>query len=83
MLVPLYGFVEGDTMGLLVLARDDMLLSQVADKLRESARTRVNDTRAAELVVGHRPMKASLTVTEAGLRALDRVDLRFIDGETG
>jgi hypothetical protein len=77
MLVPLYGFLEGDTMGLLVLAHGDDTMASVADKLRASASLRV-DTGGGpyEVVVRGEPMDPRATVTSLGLTALDRVDVR-------
>lgn len=76
MLVPLIGFVQGDSIGLLVLAHDDMTIDEVADKLRQSARVRVDIEGAWEFRVGDRVPSRTSTVAEAGLRALQRVDLR-------
>jgi hypothetical protein len=78
MLIPLYGFVEGDTIGLLVLSHHDMSIEAVAEKLRGSARLRVDSDRAAELRFEGRALSPERTVAECGLRALDRVDLRFV-----
>ena len=76
MLVPLIGFVQGDSIGLLVLAHDDMTIDEVADKLRQSARVRVDIDGAWQLRVGDRAPSPTSTVAEAGLRALQRIDLR-------
>jgi hypothetical protein len=75
MLVPLLGFVQGDCIGLLVLAHDDMTIEQVAEKLRQSARVRVDIEGAWQLTVGDRVPAPSSTVAQAGLRALQRIDL--------
>lgn len=76
MLVPLYGFVEGDTMGVLVLAHQDWTIAEVRDRLRDSVMLRVGDDGEWELRAGDRPLPDAATVASAGLRALDRVDLR-------
>jgi hypothetical protein len=76
MLVPLIGFVQGDSIGLLVLAHDDMTIGEVADKLRQSARVRVDIEGAWQLRVGDRVPSPTSTVAEAGLNALQRIDLR-------
>ena len=76
MLVPLIGFVQGDSIGLLVLAHDNMTIEQVADKLRQSARVRVDIDGQWRLSVGDRSPSPSSTVAEAGLRPLQRIDLR-------
>ena len=77
MLVPLYGFVEGDTMGLLVLARHDMTMCDVARLLRDSARVRVAGADDGwELHKDGQPIDATRTVAELKLEPLVRIDLR-------
>lgn len=77
MLVPLYGFVEGDTMGLLVLAHHDMTLGEVAKRLRDAARVRVAiEGGAWELQVEGQKVNDTLSVAELGLEPLARIDLR-------
>lgn len=76
-LVPLYGFVEGDTMGVLVLAADDMRIETVIANLSQSASPRVAvDTSAWDLVVDGRVVDREHTVDGAKLVPLQRVDLR-------
>jgi hypothetical protein len=77
MLVPLYGFVEGDTMGVVVLAHRDMTFAQVAEKLAASASSRV-DTGGGGWTLWHGDVAllADETVERAGLPALCRIDLR-------
>lgn len=78
MLVPLIGFVQGDSIGVLVLAHDDMTIAQVAEKLRQSARVRVDVDGEWELrVADHVPMPDN-TVAEAALGPLQRIDLRRV-----
>jgi len=76
MLVPLYGFVEGDTMGVLVLAGSDMTVAEVAAKLKASAALRAGTEGPWVLMLGERTLRAEATVFELGLKALARVDLR-------
>jgi hypothetical protein len=77
MLVPLYGFLEGDTMGLLVLAHGDDTMATVADKLRASASLRVDtSTGSYDVVVHGERLDPRATVASVGLTALDRVDVR-------
>ena len=77
MLVPLYGFVEGDTMGLLVLAHHDMSMRQVATLLGDSAGVRVARADAVwDVHVGGKPVSETATVSDLGLEPLTRIDLR-------
>jgi len=77
MLVPLYGFVEGDTIGLLVLAHDDMPISQVAKKLLTAASLRVQRKDAYDLFRDGKRLPPDASVAELCLGALCRIDLRF------
>ena len=77
MLVPLYGFVEGDTMGLLVLAHHDMNMRQVAVLLGDSARVRIPAGDVEwDVHVGGRAVADAATVSDLGLEPLSRIDLR-------
>jgi hypothetical protein len=74
-LVPLYGFVQGDTLGLLVLVRTTDTVARLAAVLEEAASIRVAPS--TDRFVRHRHMRLDpgMTVAGAGLTALDRVEL--------
>jgi toluene-4-monooxygenase system protein B len=74
-LVPLYGFLEGDTIGLVVLVHDDDTVGDLAERLVAAAAVRVR--RPAAVAVRHRGavLDPALTIAEAGLTALERVDV--------
>lgn len=77
MLVPLYGFLDGDTMGVLVLAHADMTLEQVGAKLLEACRLRVDPLGGVgEVLAAGRPLPLERTVAAAGLAPLSRIDVR-------
>jgi hypothetical protein len=74
-MIPLYGFLQGDTIGLLILARTDDTMADLADKLQRSAAVRI-PRRATMAVKYHdRILDADLTVGKAGLTALERFDV--------
>ncbi len=75
MLVPLYGFLRGDSMGLLVLVHDEDRVSDVADKLQRAASVRVAPRPTANVYHRGRLLPPALTIAQAGLSALDRVDV--------
>jgi hypothetical protein len=75
MLVPLHGFVAGDTLGLVVLVHDTDRVQDVAERLQEAASVRVPPRQHTRLYVEGRPLDPELTVAAAGLEPLDRVDL--------
>ena len=76
MTIPLYGFLEGDTLGLLMLAQDDMTIAQLAERLRAAASVRVDWPDDAHVVHAGRVLSGELTVARAKLRPLDRFDVR-------
>ena len=75
MTLPLYGFVQGDTLGLLVLAPEAESVAQLAERLARAAAPRV--ATRARLSVLHRGqvLAPELSLAEAGIAPLDRVDL--------
>ena len=75
MLVPLYGFLRGDTIGLVVLVHDHQTIADVAASLQQAAAVRVPPSRRVRVYAGERALDPALTVKAAGLSALDRVDV--------
>jgi hypothetical protein len=75
MLMPLYGFLEGDTLGLLVLADETDSVEVLADKLQRSARVRVAQRGRLQVIHKGRRIEAHFTLTQAGIEALDRFDV--------
>ena len=75
MLVPLYGFLRGDTLGLVILVQDTDRIREVARNLQEAASMRVEPRPMARVYAHGRQLPLDLTVTEAGLSALDRIDV--------
>jgi hypothetical protein len=82
-MIPLYGFVEGDTLGLIVLADDAETLDDVATKLRSAARLRAELEDPIEIVVNDRVIDPASIVAQAELRPLDRIDVRRRGGAGG
>ena len=75
MLVPLYGFLAGDTLGLVVLVHDDERGHAIAEKLQLAACVRVAPRANAQVYFRGQRLDPELTVSEAGLAPLDRVDV--------
>lgn len=73
--VPLYGFLEGDIVGLLMLADDSETVLALARKLQDAASIRVARRDACEVSHNGRTIDLKLTVEEAGLQPLDRFDV--------
>ena len=75
MLVPLYGFLAGDTLGLVVLVHDDERVHAIAEKLQLAACVRVGTRANAQVYFRGQRLDPELTGSEAGLAPLDRVDV--------
>ena len=73
--IPLYGFLEGDTLGLLMLAEEGETVLQLARKLQEAASLRVARTDKIDLVYNGKAIDPGLTVAQAGFQELDRFDV--------
>ena len=74
-MIPLYGFLEGDTLGLLVLAEPEETVSELARKLETAAGLRVAPRRSLRVLFRGQAMNPRLTVALAGMTALDRFDV--------
>lgn len=74
-MMPLYGFLQGDTMGLLVLAREDDTVAELAHQLRQSARVRVTTRGSLRVLHAGRQLDPRSTLKQAGLKPLDRFDV--------
>ena len=75
-MIPLYGFLEGDTMGLLVLASEQDTAAALARKLQDAAALRVAPAPRVCVWARGTPLAPTTTVAAAGLQALDRFDVR-------
>jgi hypothetical protein len=74
-MMPLYGFLEGDTIGLLILAREDATVAELAARLQKSASIRVETRPVVRVVHAGRTLEPGWTLVEAGIRPLDRFDV--------
>jgi Toluene-4-monooxygenase system protein B (TmoB) len=77
--IPLYGFLEGDTLGLLVLCEEADVVLDVARKLQDAASIRVAPHDNIEVVYNGKVVDPGLTVAQAGLQALNRFDVIWRD----
>ena len=74
-MIPLYGFLEGDTIGLLILADEADTVATLIDKLQTSARVRVEPRKKLKLLHNGQMLDAEVTVGQARIEALDRIDV--------
>lgn len=75
MAIPLYCFVRGDTLGLVVLAPEQERVDELALRMSRAAAPRVRLEGKLRVLHAGRALSGELTLAEAGVRALDRVDL--------
>ena len=78
---PLYGFLEGDTIGLLTFAYPEDTVAEIASKLQRAADVRVGKRAGAQVVYRGQILNPALTVAQAGFEALDRFEVVFEKGE--
>jgi len=79
MSIPLYGFLEGDTLGLLVLAEEGETVLELARKLQDAASIRVARNDKIDFVYNGKAIDPGLTVAQAALQELDRFDVIWRD----
>lgn len=87
MLIPVYGFLQGDALGLVVLMRDDETADDFANKLMQAAAVRVAPFGDRVVYFNGQRLEANAILIEAGVTPLDRLDVVAIhpkqEGRTG
>ena len=81
-MIPLYGFLHGDTIGLLVLAHPQDSVGALAERLQASAAVRVPRRERMAVLFRERILDPDLTVARAGLTALERFDVVPLEDPT-
>jgi hypothetical protein len=76
-MTPLYGFLQGDTIGLLVLAYDEDSMGKLVEKLKMSASVRVAPKPGGSLYFNGKRLENELLLPNSGIEALDRIDVRW------
>ncbi len=74
-MMPLYGFLEGDTVGLLILGREEETVQDLADKLQASASVRVKKRSSVKVIYKGRTLDPWRTLASVGIQPLDRFDV--------
>jgi hypothetical protein len=74
-MIPLHGFVPGDTCGLLVLVEGQATVATLAALLAQAASVRVRPATAPRIRHEGRILDSTLSIEAAGLTPLDRIDL--------
>ena len=74
--LPLYGFMEGDTVGLLIMADEQESVRSLAGKLRDAASLRVDGSCNTEVVYRGVVLDLDSTLAQADFKPLQRFDVR-------
>ncbi len=75
-MIPLYGFAAGDTLGVLVLVDSNDTVAELSRVLAQAVSVRVELSGGLCIEKDQVRLDPTRSVSEAGLSALDRVDLR-------
>jgi hypothetical protein len=78
--LPFYGFVQGDTMGVVVLGRLDGTVAELGSNLLRAVALRSNRQGAYQLQVGGRRLDPDATLRSEAMKPLDRIDLVWDQG---
>lgn len=82
-MIPLYGFLEGDTVGLLILGYESETVVELAEKIQRSARVRVPHKSQVNVIYKGQILKPNLNLSQTGIEALDRIDVRVQENSDG
>jgi hypothetical protein len=74
--LPLYGFVEGDTIGVLIVADETESVQALAKRLRDAVSLRVETSDEMEIVYRGAVLDPAITLDHAQFAPLQRFDLR-------
>ena len=73
--LPLYAFVQGDTMGVVVLGRLDGTVADLGENLLRATAVRVERRGPFKILCDGRTLDLGATLATLGMQPLDRVDL--------
>lgn len=75
MTIPLYGFLQGDVLGLLILTEEEETVHALSERLQDAASLRVAHTQNVKVIYQGNVIDPGLTLREAGLSPLERFDV--------
>ncbi len=75
-MIPLLGFLQGDTLGVLVFAQENDTMADVAKRLIQSCQVRVAFEGNPILLYKNKAMPDTALVSSVGFKLLDRIDVR-------
>ena len=78
--LPLYGFVQGDTMGVVVLGKLDDTIAELGANLLRAVGVRIGRQGPYQLRAGSRWLDSAATLRSQAMELLDRIDLVWDEG---
>jgi hypothetical protein len=75
MAIPIYGWVQGDSVVVVVLAREEQTVGELTTQLCRAASVRVAESSSAYASRGGQRLDPDLLLPAAGIEALDRIDV--------
>jgi hypothetical protein len=75
MVVPVYGFLRGDLLGLVLFLKAEEPVASIVTSLYEAAAPRIARAPSAAVIHNGRRLDPACTIAESGIAALDRVDV--------
>lgn len=74
-MIPIYSFLEGDSLGLLIFAYEDETIQEIINKVQISANLRVKPRTDLNLYRNEKKFDPKMTVKEAGLLPLEIIHI--------
>ncbi len=75
--IPLYAFVQGDTMGVVVLGRPEETVRDLGENLLRATGVRVQRRGSFRIISGSQSLDLTAPLLTLGMRPLDRIDLEW------
>jgi PleD family two-component response regulator len=73
--LPLYGFLEGDTIGVLIVADENETVDSLVRMLQEAVSVRVAPFQDPQVLYQEKILDPDVTLAQAGLKPLERFDV--------
>jgi hypothetical protein len=73
--IPVYGFLQGDTLGILLFIYEDDTIDGVRKKLQQAASVRVAPTENMIVIYRDKVLNLNMTVSQSGIEPLERIDV--------
>lgn len=80
-MIPIYGFLQGDSIGLLIFAYPDDTMADLITKVQKSAAIRVKPRMGMQLLYQDKVLALTSTVDEIGIQPLEHFFVVQGEGE--